>query len=175
MTGWEVLSDLIKIGVPSLLTGTAAFFIAKSTRLHDFEKERRRRKQDCLERAIEDFDECQSALDNLWSVSQTVPLFKHEAAQFVAVLNDANEAGDSLDAAQVKFGRNRSKLSVFGFDECAEALKSYDFAIARMKVTLLPVREGKEGAKEASHESLDRLFVCGHAFRDAVATALKQL
>jgi hypothetical protein len=175
VTGWEVLSDLVKIGVPSLLTGTAAFFIARSTRLHDFEKERRRRKQDCLERAIEDFDECQSAFDNLWSVSVTVPLFKHEAAHFVAVLSDANEAGDRLDAAQLKFGRNKSKLSVFGFEECAEALKRYDLAIARMKVALLPVREGKEGAKEASQDNLDELFLCGDIFRDSVASALKQL
>jgi pilus assembly protein TadC len=54
--GWDVLTDAIKIGVPSLLTGLVAFFIARSSRSHEFEKERRRRKQNCLERAVEDYD-----------------------------------------------------------------------------------------------------------------------
>lgn len=56
MTGWEVLSDAIKIGVPSLLTGLTAFLIARTTRGHEFEKERRRRRQELIERSLDDFE-----------------------------------------------------------------------------------------------------------------------
>jgi hypothetical protein len=55
-SGWDVLSDAIKIGVPSLLTGVTAFAIARSSHAHDLEKERRRRKQDLLEQVADTFE-----------------------------------------------------------------------------------------------------------------------
>ena len=51
-----MLSDAIKIGVPSLLRGLTAFFIASSTRGHEFEKERRRRREELIERSLDDLE-----------------------------------------------------------------------------------------------------------------------
>ena len=63
----QVLDDFIKIGLPSLCTAVVAFLIAKFTRSHDFEKERRRRKQDFLERAAEPPSDDVGYMREAWS------------------------------------------------------------------------------------------------------------
>ena len=50
-----MLWDAIKIAVPSV-TGLTASFISGSTRGHECEKERRRRRQDLIERSLDDFE-----------------------------------------------------------------------------------------------------------------------
>lgn len=59
MTLLEVLDDAIKIGIGAF----SGWLIAKGGRSHEFERERRRRKQDCLERFVEDLGEHESAFD----------------------------------------------------------------------------------------------------------------
>ena len=51
VTELEIISDAIKIGLPSLLTGlTAVFLFFWATRSHEREKERQRRRQNALEK-----------------------------------------------------------------------------------------------------------------------------
>jgi hypothetical protein len=65
VTKLEVISDAIKIGLPSLLTGLTAFFIARVTRSHELEKETRRRRQDALEKVSDDFQAAYFSLEDL--------------------------------------------------------------------------------------------------------------
>jgi hypothetical protein len=177
MSGWEVLSDLIKIGVPTLFTGLMAFFIARGTRSHELDKERRRRKQDCLERVIEDFDELQSATTDFILNSYTVETFGKDPNDLVRehVFTDASKSMKQVEAAQRKFCRSRSKLSVFGFEECAAALTQFDLAVAHVIVALQPLREGEERAEKAFDTLRREMVIRGLAFQTTVAAALKAL
>jgi hypothetical protein len=63
----QVIDDFIKIGLPAFFTATVAVFAAictaaialfgfRFTRSHELEKERRRRRQDALEKISDDFE-----------------------------------------------------------------------------------------------------------------------
>jgi len=173
----EVADTALKIGLSAAIGGGDAIFVSKSARLHDFEKERRRRKQDSLERAIEDFDECELALDDYHILSKTAASFQDSPDLRVRahVRENLLAAVDKAEAAEMKFRRSRSKLGVFGFRKCADALDAYSLAISKEKVALQPMRnaeEGWEGPLAAAHKERVRLAL---AFRETIEEALTLL
>jgi hypothetical protein len=124
MTWLEVIDDAVKIG----LGGFLGWLVTKGSRSHEFEKERRRRKQDCLERVVEDLDETESSIDMLMATAAVLVRARkenwHELQQAYAV-QKMNENYEASTGAETKLYRSRSKLMVFGFVGCAKALEAY--------------------------------------------------
>lgn len=108
--GWDVLTDAIKIGVPSLLTGLVTFFIARGTRRHERDKERRNRKIEFLISFAELIDDFESKL-NAVSGAQGTDLEQHTR-------QDAAKASSNLF-------RQLSKFTLFGMKQCKSALIAY--------------------------------------------------
>jgi hypothetical protein len=143
VTFLEVLDDAVKIGIG----GFTGWLIARGTRSHEFEKERRRRKQDCLERVIEDLDEQQSTFDALCVTSLALRNLREKKGDPTleqALLKDVNQANKESEVARTKFIRSRSKLIVFGFEKCADSLKAYNSKLLNFRVSLGAVRDGKQ-------------------------------
>jgi hypothetical protein len=114
MNGWDVLSDAIKIGVPSLLTGLVAFFIGRAARSHEFEKERRRRKHDFLEVLgdnLEDFDNSLAVLHAYCADDFELSKTEEAKAKFLAEYEACCEAGRKLDNLE-------SRFQLMGFSDC---------------------------------------------------------
>ena len=61
MTGWEVADTAVKIGLGSAITAIATIIAVWISRSTELKKERRRRRQDALERISEDFESAHSA------------------------------------------------------------------------------------------------------------------
>ena len=154
-----------------MLAGFIAFFIARGTRSHDFERERRRRKQDCLERAIEDFDQFYYALQ--WLASASMAFAEVRMAEVKQLVHEEVVAAiRKEEVARVGFCRNRSKLLIFGFERCAVALTHYEAEALMMKTALLRLRQGEK--IDFQHLVADA-EVKAHELREAVAVELKRL
>ena len=171
MTVLEVLDDAVKIG----LGGFIGWLIAKGTRSHEFEKERRRRKQDCLERVIEDLDEQESAFAN-WCASNLAHLKirKTQPALEKPSLISVNQNYETSDIALTKLIRSKSKLIVFGFDECAAALTAYYDKVLHLTVEISAVREGEKELEVYGPGRADTLK-SANSFREAVTKAFARL
>ena len=138
-TGYDVLNDLIKIGVPSIATGATAFLIARAARSHDFEKERRRRKQDFLEAVADTFADFQQKLQS--SFSHTLAVFNprpgvEEAARH-AIERDSRQADREMQDAQTKLVGFQTKLRLLGFADCADMLAKLSVDISLIRNRLL--------------------------------------
>jgi hypothetical protein len=98
VTKLEVISDAIKIGLPSLLTGLTAFFIAGVTRSHELEKESRQRRQDALEKVSDDFQAAYFSLEDLLgNYAAYLSLWNDPARQ--AAAKDFWKSAAAIDAA----------------------------------------------------------------------------
>lgn len=177
MTWPEVADTALKIGLPAAIAGTVAILVSRSGRLHDFEKERRRRKNDCLERAIEDFGDCDVAADEFYVLSHTAAAFKDNPDQNLRIQVSENlvRSVEKTEIAEAKLHRSRSKLEVFGFRVCADALEAYTFAVSKERVALEPMRKGEDGWQAPLADSHEERISKALAFRAAITDALKQL
>jgi hypothetical protein len=142
-------------------------------RSHDFEKERRRRKQDCLERVVEDLDENQSTLDSFIAFSFTAKEFKNNenAALRNRSLQIMNEEGSKHAAAQTKLNRSLTKLIVFGFPNCSKLLDAYDTACSNLKVATNNLRDD-EGTREQFDAARTTVLTRRQALTDAISAAV---
>ncbi len=174
MTFLEVLDDAVKIG----LGGLTGWLIAKGTRSHEFEKERRRRKQDCLERVVEDLDEQQSAFGD-WCVNcltyrkiteqkEKNPAMEQQSLKLV------NHSNENSELARTKLIRSHSKLIVFGFHECAAALLAYNSKLLTFRVVVTAVRQSQKEMAEYS-SGRDELRKCVDNIRATVTKAFEIL
>jgi hypothetical protein len=176
MTWADVAADAIKIGVPSLLTALTAIFVARGSRSHEFEKERRRRKQDCLERVMEDLDTCQAAATALFSSTAALMITRDASAvQVNDALEDLNRVTDQLALSQNALTRWVSKLSVLGFGDLAAAVEKYDFAISFLHVQMAPVRSAQPGAMEKADEAFKEAVILRNSVRDMAKKAFDSL
>ena len=170
MTKLEVISDAIKIGLPSLCTAVVAFLIAKFTRSHDFEKERRRRKQDFLERAAEPLDELTMRMESLLSSEETARSVDEQVKLKAQEL--LLKELELLEEAETKFGRIETKLLLVGFPECVEAFKAHQRCTIELKGAILARSQGREDrvakSRDAWWESESRL-------RDQIVSAFRTL
>jgi hypothetical protein len=173
LTFLDVLDDAVKIG----LGGFIGWLISRGTRSHDFEKERRRRKQDCLERVVEDLDEAESSVDALAVsvVSQTEIDKTSDALGYSLQLQMTNERLDANRAAEVKLYRSRSKLVVFGFTRCSEALEAYHAEFLSYRAFLgQRLTEGTTTIENQLSER-EKLLTCVQQIRDSVTAAFSTL
>ncbi len=172
VTFLEVLDDAVKIG----LGGFAGWLIAKGTRSHEFEKERRRRKQDCLERVIEDLDEQESAFA-AWRVSSLNRLTQKKKGNpdmELATMKDTIEDHKKHEVAVTKLNRSRSKLIVFGFDECAASLRDYQEKVMEFMVVVNDVVNNKKELEDYA-SGAPEVTKCADNFRAAVTKAFATL
>jgi hypothetical protein len=174
---------LLGVLVGGLITAGSAYLLDLrrekreiDARSHDFEKERRRRKQDCLERVVEDLDENQSALDSFLSSSLTAKQFKND--ENVALRRRAfemlNVDTDKSVDAQMKLNRSVTKLTVFGFPDCSRSLGAYDTACTQLKVKTNGFREENQ-TREEYDAARTELFTRRQALTDAVFAAFADL
>jgi hypothetical protein len=139
------------------------------------DKERRRRKQDCLEQVIEDLDSSRTALDDVSSMSMTVRSFVKNPNQNLRVksLEYLGAAREKSESALEKLNRSESKLIIFGFEKCAEALNKYHGAALGFTVEVTPFNEGgDEGTFVSARE---RLWECAGAMRAEIGKAFETL
>ena len=132
MTGWEVLSDAIKIGVPSLLTGLTAFFIANSTRGHEFEKERRRRRQELIERSLEDFETVHAKLERLANLYQAFCAADEPHENDTDFWRKIREAVKISGEEVEKLHAIKGRFEILGLQSCGFAIGTYRDAARTM-------------------------------------------
>jgi len=173
LTVLDVIDDAVKIG----LGGAIAWLISRGSKTHEFEKERRRRKQDCLERVIEDFDEHLAAFD-AWCIAcrthRTVTDKKDNPALEKTTLAQVNVRHDASKEAETKFVRSQSKLIVFGFDQSAAALEAYRLKLNGFAVVVHGLRSGEE-KQETYHSGRADLKKYADTFRDSVTQVFASL
>jgi hypothetical protein len=170
MSWAQVLDDFIKIGLPSLCTASVALLVAKFTRSHDFEKERRRRKQDFFEQIGEPLDDLTLRIESLLS-SEEVARSADEQLKLRAselFLKDL----DLLDEAELKFGRIETKLALFGFLECLEAFKAHKICTTKLKGAVLARSQDRENSVNRRCEAW---WETEAAFREQIKTAFHAL
>lgn len=131
MTGWEVLSDAIKIGVPALLAWATAVSIARITRTQSELLERKRHAREQLQR----FAVMLASLHNAWA--KHVLWLEDELAG-----NEQDEAGaqmkldvlKKLDHELEEMTSHQAILTLIGFGDPAEqSLAQYLEALARVR------------------------------------------
>lgn len=147
MTFLEVLDDAVKIGLGAF----SGWLIARGSRAHELERERRRRKQDFLERAAEALDDLTLRMESVLSSDDVVRAasenLKLRAQE--AWLKDL----DLLDEAETKFARLESKLALFEFPDCASAFKTHQHSTTELKGALLARSQGREDRVERARQS----------------------
>jgi hypothetical protein len=155
---------------------TTSWWIRRGTRSHEFEKERRRQREDCLETVIEDLDEQESAFDMLWAAILTQRLVKEEGRINLNRASSKNTMKNEQrhEVALIKLNRWRSKLIVFGFDECVASLRAYHGAVVNFRVDHNAVRDGKKNLEEYTSGRRD-LGKSANSFREAVTKAFASL
>ena len=125
MTKLEVISDAIKIGLPTLLGGLIAAFTFWATRSHEREKERRRRRQDALEKVSDDFQAaCFSLADLAVKYSVYRELQNDPAPRRVAAGN-LFESGGAIDAATKDLHLIGGRLKLLRLEECEQAFDEF--------------------------------------------------
>ena len=174
MTWLEVVDDAVKIG----LGGFVGWLIARGSRSHEFEKERRRRKQDCLERVVEHLDETESSVEMLMVTAAVLVNERKENTQEwqVRMSEKVNENYEASNAAETKLYRSRSKLTVFGFVRCAKALKVYHSKIvsyfSRVFAWQIQKKDISEDDVRVAHAEVT---IAASDLRNAVAEAITNL
>jgi hypothetical protein len=172
VTFLEVLDDAVKIG----LGGFIGWLIARGARSHEFEKGRRRRKQDCLDRVIEDLDEQESAFTE-WCVSSLAYLTQKKKGNpdmELATMKDRIEDHKKHEVAATKLNRSRSKLIVFGFDECAASLRDYQEKLREFMVVVNGVLNNKKELEDYP-SGRPEVTKCADNVRAAVTKAFATL
>ena len=172
MTPLEVIDDAVKIGLGSLF----GWLIARGTRETEFEKERRRRKQDALERVAEDLDASEASIDalfrsGLWATGVERSIKCGEKA--LEDLSKDSEKNETV-ATQLLY-RSKTKLIVFGFPECAAALDKYHLAIFNFRAALSSLRADPNKDIDKFMASREELIHLLAALRSALTKGFKTL
>ena len=140
----QVTDDLIKVGLPAICTATVAVFASictaavalpgfRFTRSQELEKERRRRRQDALEKISEDF---QTACVTLSDLAMNYSVYRESGGMN---LEELLKTGEAIDAATKDLHRMRGRLILLQLKKCEEAFGAFlDQTIAFRKIMKLP-------------------------------------
>src|SRR5947207_154795 len=126
----DVTSDAIKIGVPSILTGVITYLISKRARVHQLDRERRRRQQDSLERSLDEFEAVHTRYERLSHIYRSYcDASRHlqhddDWTAMEKALTEAGEMTVSLRSIQGRF-------VMMGFNQCSDAITNYEEASRR--------------------------------------------
>src|SRR6266496_3118414 len=162
----QVTDDFVKIGLPSICTAIVALFaatctsavallISKSTRSHDLEKERRRRRQDALEKVSDDFQAACFRLSDLAMKYSAYRELKADPAGHIAIA-ELFESGGAIDAATKDLHLIAGRLKLLGLKKCQEAFVEFlNQTIAFRKMLKLPPEP--MATKEMVRQKFDEL------------------
>lgn len=127
--------------VPSVCTAAVALLIARWSRSHDFEKERRRRRQDFLEAVSGAYATFQQMLQELLSLTMACtrpgPILEETRAILEQEWTTAHEKAVE---SQINLAVLNNKLRLLGFTDCADKLMEFDLDATLFVKRLLTAR-----------------------------------
>jgi hypothetical protein len=139
MTKWDVLSDAIKIGLPSLITAVTAIRIARVTRSHELAKERLRRRQDALEKVSDDF---QAACFRLSQLAINYSAYRESQIEPAAgriALDDLWKSGDAINESTKDIYLIAGRIKLLRLKKCEKDFDEFlKQTIAFRKMLKLP-------------------------------------
>jgi hypothetical protein len=146
----QVTSDFIKIGLPAICTATVALLVSKLTRSYELDKERRRRRQDALEKISDDF---QAACFSLCSLAIKYSVCRESAGKNSEELL---KTGDAIDAATKDLHGILGRVKLLQLTKCDEAFGAFlNQTIAFRKILQLPPEP--MATKETVDQELDKV------------------
>jgi len=135
----QVTDDFIKIGLPSICTAAVALLVSKFTRSHDLDKERRRRRQDALEKVSNDFQAACFSLSDLAINYSAYRELQNDAAAGRVALEGVWKSGGAIDAATKDLHLIGGRLKLLRLKKCEEAFVEFlNQTIAFRKMLKLP-------------------------------------
>lgn len=121
MTGIEVWDSVVKIGLGALIGGVFSSFGLFKSHRHEFKREWHKRKQDMVDRLVDDFEKIQVAATNMYADFLEHRHAQHEEVKkrlYDKMYKNAEQAQDRSIQLHVMEG----KLRLFGLRECAEMM-----------------------------------------------------
>ena len=134
----QVADDFVKFAIAPICTAAAAVTIFILSRKHDFEKERRRRKQDFLLRVADELDRLTLCLESAASLRRVVSKGRDSGQQEMervsidALLKQVEEA----ERYESRFGMCETQLYLFEFSQCSEKFQAVTHATTKLKAAL---------------------------------------
>ncbi len=169
MTWPEVTDTAVKIGLPTTLTALTAIFLAKFSHSHDLEKERRKRKQDFLEKLGSDFDAYDSALDAMRSDDQVARRLPDSLEAQRSLLNTYR----AVDQAERGLSHLQSRLLMSGFPACYARLQEYEMATTLLKAAVS--KQVGEDIEQSIIREVVAVSDSADAFRESLRDAYQGL
>ncbi len=174
VTKLEVISDAIKIGLPSLLTGLTALFIARATRSHEVEKESRRRSQDALEKISDDFQAAYSSLVDLLPSYYAYLSLRDEPAGRTA-FQDFQKSAAAMEATIKDLFLIEGRLKLLRLKKCEKAFLDYVNATITLRSMLRMPPDPNVPSKEMLKAKIDELKLLRAAVESSLADAFDSL
>lgn len=137
----KTAGDFVRYGVPSICTAAVAILTAKFIRSHEERKERRRRRQDFLERVVEQLDRAALPVNNAVARLGALDHFRHEGfpseISEAKVMQDVMEAIAKMEDAEADLYLVESKIGMFGFTDCMQMFQDHCLALGFLKGAML--------------------------------------
>src|SRR6266487_6448810 len=165
----QVTDDFVKIGLPSICTAAVALLVSKFTRSHELDKERRRRRQDALEKVSDDFQSACFSLSDLAIKYSVYRELQNDPGGRIAIGN-LFESGGAIDAATKDLHLIAGRLKLLGLKKCEEAFVEFlNQTIAFRKMLKLPAEP--MATKEMVRQKFDELKLLQGAVERSLAEA----
>jgi hypothetical protein len=139
VTPLEILDSAMKIGLGALISGTAAFLIARLNHTRDIEKTRANRRRELLEEIAEKAEKFNSATIRYWAIllervaheelSQSLP--PERADEWKAADELLNNSFEDITNAE-------SKLFLLGETQCQTLLRRYVRDVSEFSTKAFP-------------------------------------
>lgn len=129
--GWDVLNDAIKIGVPAIIAAFATIFAVWIHRSNDLKKDQRKRRQDGLERIIDDFEAIHSdtaALAGLWGTYCEATKTMTPAQALEVCRPESSKRFDAYEKTIGSLNALVGRARMLGLKPIAESLVRYNDA-----------------------------------------------
>jgi hypothetical protein len=147
----QVADDSVKFAVAPICRAAAAITIFILSRKHDFEKERRRRKQDFLLRVAEELDRLTLCLESAASLRGVVSEARDSGQQEMerGAIDALSKQIEEAERYESKFGMLETPLYLFEFSQCSERFRAVTHATAKLKAALTTLTGGPEEQEAA--------------------------
>lgn len=140
----------VTVIVPALCTAAVVLLVARWNRSHDLEKERRRRKQDFIEKVVSDFDNLQVLLQETLKLTLALSNTPMPETARNAIIEELQSTMEDVDEAHLQLSRLPGKLRLLDYDDCADKLEALDLQATMFKQVLIMARKNGETEELAS-------------------------
>ena len=181
----QVTDDFIKIGLPSICTAAVALLasiltavvtlrVSKFTRSHDLDKERRRRRQDALEKISDDFQALCFRLSDLAIKYSVYRESQNDPAGRIVALGSLFESGGAIDAATEDLYRIGGRLRLLQLKKSDEIFVRFlNQTIAFRKILELP--PAQMATDEVVRQEFDKMRVLQGPVEHSLGDAFNSL